>query len=44
MASQFKGGALIEEVLEALDAATAQFVTNTQSKLSAKTVDTGRLA
>ena len=45
MASQFKGGALIEEVLEALDAATAQFVTNTQSKLSASSpVDTGRLA
>ena len=45
MAREFKGGVLIEEILEALDVATAKFVTNTQSKLSASSpVDTGRLA
>ena len=43
--AKFKGGKLIEEVLEALDKATAQIVTNTQSELSVSSpVDTGRLA
>ena len=43
--ARFKGGKLIDEILEAVDGATAQFVTNTQSKLSASSpVDTGRLA
>ena len=43
--TKFKGGKLIDEILEAVDDATAQFVTNTQSKLSASSpVATGRLA
>ena len=43
--AKFRGVELVKEVREALDRGQAQFVTNTQSKLSASSpVDTGRLA
>ena len=45
MAKKWEGSKVIEEIDEALDRATAQFLTNTQSKLSAASpVLTGRLA
>ena len=44
-AVQFTGTDFVKQVEKALDRATAQFVTSTQSKLSASSpVDTGRLA
>jgi hypothetical protein len=45
MAKKFNGVEIIKKIDKALDEATAQFLTNTQSKLSASSpVDTGRLA
>ena len=45
MAKKWDGSKVIKEIDEALDRATAQFLTNTQSKLSAASpVLTGRLA
>ena len=45
MAKKFNGVEIIKKIDKALDDATAQFLTNTQSKLSAASpVDTGRLA
>ena len=45
MAKKFNGVEVIKKIDKALDEATAQFLTNTQSKLSAASpVDTGRLA
>ena len=43
MAKKWDGSKVIKEIDEALDRATAQFLTNTRSKLSAASV-TGRLA
>ena len=43
--AKFRGVEIVKEVRKALDRGQAQFVTNTQSKLSAGSpVDTGRLA
>lgn len=43
--AKFKGAKLVRDIRKALDRGQAQFVTNTQSKLSAGSpVDTGRLA
>jgi len=43
--AKFRGVEIVKEVRKALDRGQAQFVTNTQSKLSASSpVDTGRLA
>ena len=45
MAKKWDGSKVIKEIDAALDRATAQFLTNTQSKLSAASpVLTGRLA
>ena len=45
MAKKFNGVEIIKKIDKALDEATSQFLTNTQSKLSAASpVDTGRLA
>ena len=45
MAKKFNGVEIIKKIDKALDEATAQFLINTQSKLSAASpVDTGRLA
>ena len=45
MAKKFNGVEIIKKIDKALDEATAQFLANTQSKLSAASpVDTGRLA
>jgi len=45
MAKKFRGVELVKEVRKALDEGQAQFVTNTQSKLSKSSpVDSGRLA
>ena len=45
MARKFNGVKIIKEIDKALDEATAQFLINTQSKLSAASpFDTGRLA
>ena len=44
-AFKFVGDDFVKQVKKALDDGTAQFLTNTQSKLSASSpVDTGRLA
>ena len=43
--AKFRGAQLVKDIRKALDRGQAQFVTNTQSKLSAGSpVDTGRLA
>ena len=45
MAKKFNGVEIIQKIDKALDEATAQFLINTQSKLSAASpLDTGRLA
>jgi len=43
--AKFRGAEIVKDIRKALDRGQAQFVTNTQSKLSAGSpVDTGRLA